>query len=265
MKSAVITGCSSGLGYHLAIELLKQDFRVYGTSRELESLDKLIKLGLVPLYLDLADKNSIENFISEVDDVDILINNAGYAQVGPMIQLDQEIVKKQFEVNFFSHLHIINSFIPKMVEKESPVIVNIGSMSGVMATPLAGSYSSSKAAFNMYTDVLRMELSSLGIRVVKVLPGIFKSSFGINAEKEIKSNKSKFYKDIESQLTVRAHASQNYSSSPENVAKKIVRKILKRKPPGTIIVGRGGFTARFVSYYVPSFIKDYVFKKKFKV
>lgn len=265
MKSVLITGCSSGLGFHLAKNLLDKGFRVYGTSRNMKSLKLLIESGLIPIELDLLDTDSICSLTEEIDSLDYLINNAGFAQVGTLIDLNENLLKNQFQVNLFGPAFLINKLIPKLLNSNDPMIVNIGSMSGVMATPLAGAYCSSKAAFNIYTDVLRMELSSLGIKVVKILPGVFKSSFGKNAEESIDSCKESYYKDINSKLKVRAYASQVYSSSPELVAGKIVKKILAKNIPPEIIVAMGGFTARFVSAFIPNVIKDLIFKMKFKL
>lgn len=265
MKSVLITGCSSGLGLNMAKEFLERGFRVYGTSRNKASLKQLCSKGLIPITLDLPDNNGIKSMLKDIESLDILINNAGYAQVGPMIDLDQDLVKKQFDVNLFGPIQIIKSFIPKLLESSNPCIVNIGSMSGLMATPLAGAYCSSKAAMNIYTDVLRMELSSLGIQVIKVLPGVFKSSFGVNAEDSISAKSDSLYKDIESKLEVRAYASQMISSSPEKVAKKIVDKMLVKNPPSVITVAKGGYTARFVSCFIPNALKDLIFKIKFKL
>lgn len=265
MKSVLITGCSSGLGHFIAKEFLKRGDKVYVTSRNASSLIALKDLGAVPLEVNLEDEKDIEKIRKSLNSLDILINNAGYAQVAPILELDSKAFESQFRINLFAPHALIKTFVPLLVKSSNPLIVNIGSMSGVMATPFAGAYCSSKAAINIYTDVLRMELASLGIKVVKVLPGVFKSSFGSNAEKSIIGRSSKYYGDLNEILKERAQASQVFSSPTEKVAKKIVNKLTVRRVKSTMVVARGALMALFIGNYIPNIIKDYIFKKKFRL
>lgn len=265
MKSVIITGCSTGLGLNMAKEFLKKGYRVYATSRDINSLTELKELGAETFQVDLESNKDIDSFVEKIDSVDMVINNAGYAQVGPLLQLSDKCIKDQFQINLFAPLYLIKRLVPKLLKRKRPVVINIGSISGVMATPFAGAYCSSKAGINIYTDVLRMELSPLGIRVVKVLPGIFKSSFGDNAESHIANDSCYYYKNLSSTLLKRAQASQKFSSKNEVVAKKIVSRINRRFVPSTLFVAKGAILGYFTGNYIPNLIKDFIFKKNFNL
>lgn len=265
MKTVLITGCSSGLGYYLAVEFLKKGYKVYVTSRDTSSLKNLAKLGATILELNLLDSNSINNAVNKITTLDILINNAGYAQIGPMLDLSDDELLNQFRVNLFSPIKLIQILTPILKKSQNAKIVNIGSMSGIMATPLAGSYCSSKAGINILTDVLRMELSIHNIKVIKVLPGVFKSSFGHNAENSINLRPSSNYPNLHKTLVKRAQASQKIATPTKKVANILARKIDKKHTQSTILVAKGAIAALFTSIFIPTFIKDFIFKRSFNL
>lgn len=259
MKSVLITGCSSGLGYYLAEEFLKRKWKVYGISRTINK--KLEKSGAILFKVDINSHIDIESVLLKIEKIDILINNAGYAQFGPLIELDLKYIVEQFNTNFFSQLFITQKAIPLLLKSESPRIVNIGSMSGILPTPFGGAYCSSKSAINMVTEVLRMELVPLGIKVIKILPGVFKSGFGNRSESHIVIKEKSLYKNLEQKLKTRSHISQTFNTKTQKYAFKIVSKIIKKNPPYKYYTGKGAYSSLLLKIVFPLKILDFILIK----
>jgi NAD(P)-dependent dehydrogenase (short-subunit alcohol dehydrogenase family) len=177
-KTILITGCSSGIGAALAREFAKRGQRVYATARRAEALAALESDGIHGLALDVNDDASIarafETVSHEAGHLDLLVNNAGFSQVGAVIDLTREDLRRQFETNVIAPMAVTARAIPLLraavARNGSAVVANVGSIVGLFTTPFAAAYCSSKAAVHSLTDALRMELAPFGIHVVSIQP-----------------------------------------------------------------------------------------------
>ena len=184
---AVITGCSSGIGYETSILLAKNGFKTYATMRNVEKGDKLKdiaekeNLDLKIIKLDVTDDYSIKNAINEITQetsrIDILVNNAGNNIAGTVEDLSIEEFKEQFETNFFGLVRVTKAVLPIMRNQNSGIIVNLSSIVGKMAIPLNSAYTSSKFAVEGFSESVRYELEDFGIKVILIEPGVIKSNF----------------------------------------------------------------------------------------
>jgi short-subunit dehydrogenase len=184
---AIITGCSSGIGYETSILLAKNGFKTYATMRNVEKGDKLKdivekeNLDLKIIKLDVTDdysiKNAINEIIQETSRIDILVNNAGNNIAGTVEDLSIEEFKEQFETNFFGLVRVTKAVLPIMRNQNSGIIVNISSIVGKMAIPLNSAYTSSKFAVEGFSESVRYELEDFGIKVILIEPGVIKSNF----------------------------------------------------------------------------------------
>jgi short-subunit dehydrogenase len=184
---AVITGCSSGIGFETSILLAKNGFKTYATMRNVEKGDKLIdiaekeNLDLKIIKLDVTDdysiKNAINEIIQETSRIDILVNNAGNNIAGTVEDLSIEEFKEQFETNFFGLVRVTKAVLPIMRNQNSGIIVNLSSIVGKMAIPLNSAYTSSKFAVEGFSESVRYELEDFGIKVILIEPGVIKSNF----------------------------------------------------------------------------------------
>jgi len=173
-KVVLITGGSSGIGKAIGEFLLQKDFIVYGTSRNPENNTN----SLFPLLqLDVRKVETIQKTIAEVIQksgrVDVVINNAGVGITGPIEETPTDEMRNNFETNFFGPIEVIKSVLPQMREQKSGLIINITSIAAYMGLPFRGIYSSSKAALEIITESISMEVKSFGINVVNVAPGDF--------------------------------------------------------------------------------------------
>ena len=184
---ALITGCSSGIGYETSILLAQNGFRTYATMRNIDKGDKLKEiaekenLDLKIIKLDVTDDYSIQNAIKEIvqetNRIDVLVNNAGNNIAGAVEDLSIEEFKEQFETNFFGLIRVTKVVLPIMRKQNNGIIVNLSSIAGKMAIPLNSPYVSSKFAVEGFSESIRYELEDFGIKVILIEPGVIKSNF----------------------------------------------------------------------------------------
>ncbi len=184
---ALITGCSSGIGYETSILLARNGFRTYATMRNTDKGDKLKEiaekenLDLKIIKLDVTDDYSIQNAIKEIvqetNRIDVLVNNAGNNIAGAVEDLSIEEFKEQFETNFFGLIRVTKVVLPIMRKQNNGIIVNLSSIAGKMAIPLNSAYVSSKFAVEGFSESIRYELEDFGIKVILIEPGVIKSNF----------------------------------------------------------------------------------------
>ena len=179
-KIVLITGVSSGLGRAMAEAALARGHTVVGTVRKGADRDVFERLApgrALGRLLELTETAAIAPLVQSIEDqegpIAVLINNAGYGLLGTVEELSLDEVRRQFEVNVFSQLAIMQAVLPKMRARRAGHIVNIASMGGVITFPAVGAYHGTKFALLGITDALAQEVKPLGIRVTSVLPGLF--------------------------------------------------------------------------------------------
>ncbi len=244
-RTILLTGCSTGIGAALAAELHRRGNRVYATARRLETLAPLAALGLATHALDVNDDASIAAVMSrlesEVGRLDILINNAGFSQVGAVVDLTRDDLRRQYETNVISPVAVTRAALPLLraacAAHGKAVVANVGSIVGLFTTPFAGAYSSSKAALHSLSDGLRMELAPFGIQVVIIQPGGVRSAFGDHAEEAIRLPVDSVYRPVERGIRARAQAGQRGAMPVESFVIPVADGLLRDVPAAII---RGG-------------------------
>lgn len=267
MKTVLITGCSSGIGKEFVKSFLEKDHKVIATARKPEKLDDIKSENLEKLKLDITFSDDINNAVEYVktSGIDILINNAGYGLMGPVIELPMDSIKKHFETNVFGQIELIQKIAPLMIEKKSGTIVNIGSISGIFISPFAASYCATKAAFNSFSDGLRIELKPFGINVITVQPGGIESDFGKNtlANTEDLLIDNSFYSKYKNAIIERATLSQKDAMPGKVFVKDLVKKILRENPPALSRKGSGSILLPSLKKYLPEALLDKILIKRF--
>lgn len=185
-KTVLITGATSGIGKATAKSLAQKGYRVFGTARnpgnasDLADEAKANGWDLTLLAMDVRDDASVNSAVSQVGDVDILINNAGFEVWGPLEEMKIDNVKDQFETNVYGPFRLMLAVVPSMRKRGEGVIVNVSSVAGVVAAPLNGLYAASKWALEAITESLHYEAGHFGIRTHLIEPGIVETPFGDN-------------------------------------------------------------------------------------
>lgn len=173
-KVVLVTGGSSGIGKAIGDFLSDKGFIVYGTSRNPKNYTNS-KFPLVAL--DVTKSETISRCINEVlsknSRIDVLINNAGAGITGPIEEIPEEEIRRNFETNLFGPINVIKAVLPSMRKQGHGLVINITSIAGYMGLPYRGIYSASKGALEIITESFRMELKAFNIHMTNVAPGDF--------------------------------------------------------------------------------------------
>lgn len=265
----LITGCGSGIGKALALAFHQQGHRVCATARRLQTMQDLASQGIQTLALDVTQEADIQRVLDELRVngrcVGTLVNNAGYGAMGPVLDLPASEWQKQFDVNVFAPMALTRAVLPEMIRRQSGLIVNISSVSGVMPTPFAGAYCASKAALNAASDALRMELSPLGISVVTVQPGGIESAFGDRASQAVNLATDSPYQAIREGVMSRANESQAGATPADRFARDLVKALEGPKLPAVIRLGQKSTLLPLMKWLLPSAWLDRVLMKRFQL
>jgi NAD(P)-dependent dehydrogenase (short-subunit alcohol dehydrogenase family) len=240
-KTILITGCSSGIGYDTAFALAQRGYKVFATCRKEDDVRKLKTLGLEALQMNMDDTHSIQLSFFEIikrtqGSLDIVINNAGYGQVGALEDLSRDALRAQFETNVFGLMDLTRLAIPIMRRQGHGRIINISSILGVVSLPFRGAYNASKYAVEGLSDTLRLELKPSNIQVITIEPGPINSRFRDNcidnSLKKISHEKSHFREQYQAMLgEFRQRKSQSlFTCKTDAVINKIIHAIEAQHP-----------------------------------
>ncbi|MGX5220459.1 SDR family oxidoreductase [Pseudomonas segetis] len=266
--TALITGCSSGIGRALAEVFQAAGYKVWATARKESDLAALSAAGFNAVQLDVNDAAAVEQLgarlAEEIGGLDVLINNAGYGAMGPLLDGGAEGMRKQFETNVFALVGITRALFP-LLRRNKGLVVNIGSVSGVLVTPFAGAYCASKAAVHALTDALRLELAPFSIDVMEVQPGAIASSFGSNASQQAEQlidGKSPWW-PLREGIRARANASQDNPTPALHFARNLLAAVQRDKRPRLIRLGNGSHMLPLLANLLPKALLEKGLMKRF--
>jgi len=245
MKSVVITGTSTGIGYQTSKTLIASGYRVFGSVRTNEDADRVaMELGknFIPLVFDVTDEQAVKESVSKVsallDNQTLagLINNAGIAVFGAVQNLTAEEFKHQFDVNLLGVFHCTQAYMDLLgADKDrhgAPgKIINISSISGELAMPFMSAYNMSKFGLEGFSEALRRELMIFAIDVVVVAPGPIKTPIWTKVDKVgmLKRYDNSAYRKVSSKMVRFAEALEKKGVSSEVVAQRILTILTNSK------------------------------------
>ena len=236
-KVAVVTGSSSGIGLETSLLLARNGYHTYVTMRNLDkskaitNLKQKEKLSLEVLQLDVTSdesvKEAIQKITNEQERIDVLVNNAGYALVGPFEELSIEEFKEQFETNVFGVIRVTQAVLPIMRRQRCGTIVNISSIAGKIGFPLTSAYASSKFALEGLSESIAYEIEQFGIKVILIEPGVIKTNFNNNLKigKRVTIDSNSPYVEMTQKRISRFKPRFESGSPPIEVAKVILKAI----------------------------------------
>jgi NAD(P)-dependent dehydrogenase (short-subunit alcohol dehydrogenase family) len=246
----LISGCSTGIGRDLAQRLTKSGYCVVATARKAEALEELDVA--LKLALDVTRPESVcqgvASVIQHFGRIDVLINNAGYAQCGAIEDVSDEQVQQMFDVNVFGVVRMVRAVAPHMRQQGAGRIINISSIAGKLVTPVNGTYSATKFALEAMSDALRLELEPFGIQVVLVEPGAIKTNFDqtvlVHAQK-LFSNPASPYRALYQKHQQFSDSMRKHEPGPE-VVSQVVEKVIKTRRPKARYLVAFPFSGRLV-------------------
>lgn len=194
IRTALVTGCSSGLGRETAAAFHDDGRTVYATARNPDDLSALAERGCETARLDVTEPDDVERVVGRILEeqgrVDCLVNNAGIAQAGALEEVSTDALVDQFDVNVFGPHRLTRAVLPHMREQGEGTIVNVSSVSGRVAFPAMGPYSGTKHAMEGMSDSLRTEVAPFGVDVVLVEPGWARTRIGDKGEASLREAES---------------------------------------------------------------------------
>ncbi len=245
-KVALITGCSSGIGYETALALARANYFTFATMRDTGKSDKIqeiakkenLNLEVVELDVDKEDsiKSAVKKILEQKSRIDVLVNNAGYGLFGCVEDITIDDLKAQFETNFFGVVRLIQEIAPTMRKQGSGIIVNVSSVAGRMGFPGTPAYISSKFALEGLSESMRYELSPFGIETIIIEPGVINSNF-FSSMKVTKGKPDSPYKEITEKVMNGVKMMSEMGTPPDEVAKTIIKAIQTKQPLPRYIVG----------------------------
>lgn len=269
-KRILITGATAGIGKAAAIDLATRGYRVFGAGRKKSALAELEKLheNITAIELDVTSPEQIaeahRSILEKTDGhgIDVLVNNAGYATVGPLAELSDAHLRAQFETNVFGLMSVTRTFLAEMFARGSGRILNISSVSGRVPAPVLGAYHASKYALEALSDALRMELRPFGIHVVVVEPGTIRTEFASRTVDEALKTKlpASRYEGIYSLINEIEKTFDKVAVGPEPVVRAIRHAIEKKSPPARIVAPFRFTLAIWAVALLPTWLVDRVMR-----
>ena len=275
MKHILITGVSSGIGYDAVRHFTQQGYYVFGTVRsdsDAMRLQNNFPKNFTSLQFDVTDPAQIHEAKQEVEKIlrgeslTALVNNAGYAQGGPMALLSDDAFRKQIEVNLFGVRNVINAFLPLLGATRSfkgtpGKIINISSLSGIFNTPMNGAYCVAKHALESLAEVYRRELMMYGIRLASIQPGPIQSNLWDKNNNALDEYLDTDYGDL-ARNTNKLIANAEKEAQPPAVISKLIEHIIDcKRPKLSYIVHHNKLQTYLLTRLTPKRIADWLLFK----
>lgn len=268
-KVALVTGTSSGIGHAAAKALTAAGFHTFATAPNIEDIGDLKDHGCEILPLDVTDAKQAQKAIITAEAVNgsiqVLVNNAGYGQYGPIEEIPIDDVRKNFETNVFGLLRLCQLVLPGMRAAGDGRIINVSSVAGEMSQPGSGIYHATKHAVEAIDEALRIEVGGFNIKVVGILPGPVATKFDDVAVAHIPdTGKDSPYYIFKENLKKMTHEMLKPGGTgvlePEDVAEKIVTAATAESPSARYHVGVMSNVMGRVHDFTPDVIWDAAMK-----
>lgn len=247
-----VTGASKGFGRSLVKQLLSKGYKVAATSRNIDDLRKVATGdNFLPLSVDLTTESSIQaavkETISRFGRIDVLVNNAGYGQVGSIEELSDAESRSNFDVNVFGLLNVTRSILPYMRAQQSGQIFNISSIAGFIGTfPGFGIYCATKFAVDGLSESLATEVKPFGISVTIVSPGYFRTDFLTSGSLGLPANQLATYESVRAaQQTHQEQINGNQPGDPEKAVAAIIDVAEEENPPLHLFLGEDAYNLAY--------------------
>lgn len=245
MTRWLITGCSTGIGREIARAALQAGHSVVVTARRAESVTDFAEAfgdRAKVVALDVTDKAQIAAAVRAADDafggIDVLVNNAGHGYLAAVEEGEDEQVRKLFDTNYFGVVDTIKAVLPQMRGRKSGHIVNISSMTGLVANPPNAYYSSTKFAIEALTEALAQEVKPFGVKVTAIEPGAFRTDWAARSMWESTTPITDYDDNVGARKTMIKEFANHLPGDPRKVAEAVLLVSSLDEPPLRLLLGR---------------------------
>ncbi|WP_336216750.1 oxidoreductase [Nonomuraea sp. LPB2021202275-12-8] len=244
MKTWLITGSSRGLGHELARAVLERGDRLVATARRPEQLDDLVQAhgdSVRAVRLDVTDpaaaRAAVSTAVEAFGSLDVLVNNAGYADSGPIEETPDDDFRAQIETNLFGVVNVTKAALPVLRGQRSGLVMQISSIGGrVGGTPGLAAYQAAKFAVEGFSEVLAAEMRPLGVKVVIIEPGGFRTDWG-GSSMRIQPVGADYEQTVGVVHAYRREADGSQPGDPARAAQVLVRIADLDEPPLRLLLG----------------------------
>ncbi len=269
-RSVLVTGAGSGIGLATAVALAKGGHRpLAGVHRE-DQCDVVGKaaaeagVAIETVVLDVSDADACADVVAS-QPLEGLVNCAGYVNGGALVDIDDAEIRHHLEVMMLAPIRLARLALPSLREHRPGRIVNIGSVLGQMSTPLMGWYDGTKHALEALTDALRMELGADGVHVVLVEPGAIRTPVYAKARAEMTDRQPSTYTAAYRRWSDLTKALEPLFTTPDAVARTVVRAFEDERPRQRYYVGLGAPFAPWLYRITPPIARDIVLRRVLKL
>lgn len=245
MANWFITGCSTGIGREIARAALESGNNVVVTARRTETVQDLVtEFGVraLAVALDVTDKDQIAAAFAAADaafgGVDVLVNNAGNGYLSAVEEGEDDQIRKLFDTNYFGVVDAIKAVLPQMRARKSGHIINISSMTGLVANPPNAYYSSTKFALEALTEALAQEVKPFGVKVTAIEPGAFRTDWAARSMWESSSPIGDYDEGVGARKTMIKEFANHLPGDPRKVAEAVLMVTTLDEPPLRLLLGR---------------------------
>ncbi|MEU1205863.1 oxidoreductase [Nocardia sp. NPDC005825] len=249
-RTWLITGASRGFGRRLAEAALDSGDQVLATARRPEQLADLVSrygVRVRTAALDVTDADAarlaVDRSVAAFGRLDVVVNNAGYANSGPIEEMTEKDFREQFEANFFGVANVTRAALPVLRKQRSGVFVQFSSLGGrVGGTPGMGAYQSAKFAVEGYSEVLASEVAPFGVKVIIVEPGAFRTDWQ-GASMELHPVGADYEDTVGAMNRYRRENNGTQPGDPARAARVIIDVVGHDDPPRRLLLGAQAVTA----------------------
>lgn len=241
----LITGCSTGFGRVLATLVLERGWRAVVTARDpgkIQDFSTGHDGRALVLKLDVTDPAQVRDAVtgaeSRFGQVDVLVNNAGYGYLAAVEEGEEHEIRAQFETNFFGLAAMIRAVLPGMRQRRRGHIVNISSLAGLVGMPGVGYYNATKFAVEGLSEALAQEVEPLGIKVIAVKPGPFRTDWAGRSLKQTGQPIEAYAQTAGARRQTIAGRSGQQAGDPVRAAEAIIQAVASEAPPLHLVLGR---------------------------
>ena len=246
----LITGCSSGIGREIALAALAKGHNVAATARDPRAVEEIVAKypgQVVAPALDVTNRDQVVQAVRETESafggIDVLVNNAGYGYMAAVEEGEDAEVRRMFDTNYFGVVEMIKATLPGMRRRRSGHIINISSMTGLVANPPNIYYSSSKFALEALSEGLSKELSPFGIRVTAVEPGAVRTDWSSRSMKETSRPIEAYEETVGARKALIKAAGPAFPGDPRRIAAAVVMVSELDEPPLHLLLGHDVYNA----------------------
>jgi NAD(P)-dependent dehydrogenase (short-subunit alcohol dehydrogenase family) len=246
----LITGCSTGIGRHIAEAALARGHRVAVSARNRAAVEDVVAAHperAIALALDVTKRDQVEAAVRETErafgGIDVLVNNAGYGYMSAVEEGEEAEIRALFDTNYFGAVAMIQAALPGMRARGRGHVINISSMTGLVANPPNVFYSSTKFALEALTEGLAKEVGPLGLRVTAIEPGAFRTDWATRSMKETRRPIDAYAETVGARKALIKLVGDKLPGDPRRIADAVLRVTEMESPPLHLLLGRDVYKA----------------------